>query len=212
VSAKKKTTPTDERIRDEYSAALGASLRARRKSMHLTLADVAERSGLSSPFISQLERGHTRPSMRSLQQLAVALETTATDLFDDGREVPDESRRIDHFRAVDRRGLSQSEGEPDVHVLPITRGATQFQAFDWIDGPRAWEGPFVHRNDEVMYVLEGAIEVELDGALHVVETGDSISYSGGVQHRWRATTARSRVIVIVASEHLGRTDPPATAD
>jgi len=196
----------DERVRDESSAALGASLRARRKSMHLTLADVAERSGLSSPFISQLERGHTRPSMRSLQQLAVALETTATDLFDDGREVPETERRIDHFRAADRRGFRQSDGEPDVQVLPITRGAHQFQAFDWVDGPRNWEGPFVHRNDEVMYVLEGAIDVELDGEVFTVETGDSISYSGGVQHRWRSTTARSRVIVIVASEHLGRDD------
>jgi mannose-6-phosphate isomerase-like protein (cupin superfamily) len=88
-------------------------------------------------------------------------------------------------------------------VLPITRGSSQFQAFDWIDGPHEWEGPFVHRNDEVMYVLEGAVEVELDGELFVVETGDSIIYSGGVEHRWRAVTARSRVLVVVASEHLG---------
>lgn len=177
--------------------------------MGLTLAEVAERSGLSSPFISQLERGHTRPSMRSLQQLAVALETTATDLFDDGRDDAPEERRVDHFRAAERRGFTQSEGEPDVRVLPITRGASQFQAFDWIDGPRNWEGPFVHRNDEVMYVLEGAIEAELDGETYIVETGDSITYSGGVQHRWRATTARSRVLVIVASEHLRRSGPDA---
>ncbi|CAN5638306.1 XRE family transcriptional regulator [soil metagenome] len=174
--------------------------------MGLTLADVAERSGLSSPFISQLERGHTRPSMRSLQQLAVALDTTATDLFDDRRDTPSAERRIDHFQAAERRGFKQSEGEPDVQVLPITRGGGQFQAFDWIDGPHDWEGPFVHRNDEVMYVLEGAIEAELDGVTYVVETGDSITYSGGVQHRWRATTKRSRVIVIVASEHITAQD------
>ena len=196
-------SPRDERIRDEQSAALGRSLRARRTAMGLTLAQVAERSGLSSPFISQLERGHTRPSMRSLQQLAAALETTPIDLFDHGIDGPrDEQRRIDHFRAAERRAFAQSDTEPDVHVLPVTRGSGQFQAFDWIDGPHDWEGPFVHRNDEVMYVLEGAVEVDLDGTVHVVETGDSISYRGGVQHRWRATTARSRVLVIIASEHV----------
>jgi len=208
--------PTDGRIRDEQTAALGRSLRVRRTRLRLTLAEVARRSGLSAPFISQLERGHTRPSMRSLQQIAAALGTTTTDLFDHGLDGPEaEGRRIDHFRAAERRAFAQSDADAATHVLPVTRGSGHFQAFDWVDGPREWEGPFVHRNDEVMYVLEGAIEVDLDGTVHVVETGDSITYSGGVQHRWRATTPRSRVIVIVASERVrpdGAPSPTGAAD
>lgn len=49
---------------------LGAKLRALRKSRGYTLADVGERAGLSVSFLSDVERGRTRPSLDTLQKLA----------------------------------------------------------------------------------------------------------------------------------------------
>ena len=49
--------------------------------LDLTLAAVAERSGLSVPFLSQIENERARPSMRSLQRMADALNTTAVELL-----------------------------------------------------------------------------------------------------------------------------------
>jgi transcriptional regulator with XRE-family HTH domain len=62
---------------------VGVAVRRRRRAMALTLAAVAERSGLSVPFLSQIENERARPSERSLQQIADALDTTTTD--DPGR-------------------------------------------------------------------------------------------------------------------------------
>src|SRR3954470_8779782 len=61
--------------------ALGRAIRAPRRERGLTLRQVAAASGLSQPFLSQLELGRSRPSMRSLFRIATALGTTQQTLL-----------------------------------------------------------------------------------------------------------------------------------
>lgn len=65
------------------AAALGQRLRARRRELDLTLAQVAQRAGLSLPYISNLERGQGNPTYDALQAVAQALETTMAELVGD---------------------------------------------------------------------------------------------------------------------------------
>src|SRR3954466_16270495 len=60
---------------------VGAAVRRRRRTLQLTLAVVAERSGLSVPFLSQVENDRARPSQTSLEKVADALRTTAVELL-----------------------------------------------------------------------------------------------------------------------------------
>lgn len=74
---------------------LGARLRERRTQAGLQLAELAELAGISQAYLSYLERGHRLPPLPTLDALAVALGTTATELLSDvypwGRvEPPDE--------------------------------------------------------------------------------------------------------------------------
>src|SRR3954453_21849340 len=62
-------------------AALGRAIRSLRRDRGLTLLQAANASGLSQPFLSQLELGRARPSMRSLHRIAVALGTTQQALL-----------------------------------------------------------------------------------------------------------------------------------
>ncbi len=64
-------------------ATLGQRLRARRVGLNLTLAEVADRAGLSLPYVSNLERGRGNPTLEVMQALARALETTMTSLVGD---------------------------------------------------------------------------------------------------------------------------------
>ncbi|MGW2849116.1 helix-turn-helix domain-containing protein, partial [Streptomyces sp. NPDC001274] len=48
---------------------VGAAVRRRRRTLGLTLAVVADRSGLSVPFLSQIENERARPSARSLERV-----------------------------------------------------------------------------------------------------------------------------------------------
>ena len=63
---------------------LGERLRARRLELGLTLAEVAERAGLSLPYVSNLERGRGNPTTKALGAIAAALETELGGLVGDG--------------------------------------------------------------------------------------------------------------------------------
>lgn len=65
----------------EQPLRVGAAVRRRRRALDLTLAVVAERSGLSVPFLSQIENERARPSQNSLEKVADALRTTAVELL-----------------------------------------------------------------------------------------------------------------------------------
>ncbi len=60
---------------------LGTRLRARRTALGLTLAQVAEMSGLSLPYVSNLERGRGNPTLDALHSLAEALGQSVTDIL-----------------------------------------------------------------------------------------------------------------------------------
>ena len=55
---------------DSQMQALGAYIRDRRKNANLTLRQLAERTRLSNPYLSQIERGLHQPSVRVLRLLS----------------------------------------------------------------------------------------------------------------------------------------------
>src|SRR5262245_57925144 len=67
--------------KEKQPVRVGAAVRRRRRALELTLAVVAERSGLSVPFLSQIENDRARPSTSSLEKVADALRTTAVELL-----------------------------------------------------------------------------------------------------------------------------------
>lgn len=81
--------------RDEGEA-FGAHLRELRTARGLTQAQLAESARTSTPFISQLERGVTTPTLGMLLRLAAALKCRPSDLikiFDRGPRLSPKSRK-----------------------------------------------------------------------------------------------------------------------
>ncbi|MER6995905.1 XRE family transcriptional regulator [Streptomyces sp. NPDC000410] len=175
---------------DKETLRVGSAIRRRRRALDLTLAAVAARSGLSVPFLSQIENERARPSMRSLQRVADALETSAVELL----SAADSARTVDVVRA-DEGGPSTA---PSVRTL--VRGHHQLHAVE-VTGEQDAGREYQHRNDELMYVAEGAVEVEAEGRAYRLEKGDTLHLSGGVRHRWRATLPGTRLLVVAVADH-----------
>ncbi|MFG3542776.1 helix-turn-helix domain-containing protein [Streptomyces clavifer] len=174
---------------DKEGLRVGAAVRRRRRTLGLTLAVVAGRSGLSVPFLSQIENERARPSPRSLDRVAEALETTTERL----RAAADSARAVDVVRAGAGDGVRR-----------LVRGRHQLSALEFL-GEQDLGREFQHRNDEVMYVVEGAVEVEAEGQAHRLGRGDTLFLSGGVRHRWRATVPDTRLLVVAVAEHIDAT-------
>lgn len=83
--------------------ALGSFIRSQRRLANLSLRDLAERTAVSNPYLSQIERGLHEPSVRVLRSIAKALNLSAETLLaqaglldeDQGREGGDGAPRTD---------------------------------------------------------------------------------------------------------------------
>src|SRR3954453_21999136 len=94
---------------DPTVAAVGPRVKALREAMDLSLRDLAERSGVSAPMLSQVERGETSPTLQVASRIASGLELRLSQLL-----------RLDEEGTVSivRRG----EGRPP-GPAPAPRGA-----------------------------------------------------------------------------------------
>ncbi|MFD4633213.1 helix-turn-helix domain-containing protein [Streptomyces sp. NPDC058284] len=178
---------------------VGSAVRRRRRQLELTLAVVARRSGLSVPFLSQIENERARPSTRSLQRVADALCTTDVELL----AAADPARTVEVVRADDDTDLDGST--PEARVRELARGHHQLHALEFI-GDHDEGREFQHRNDELMYVVEGAVEMEAEGRAYRLGRGDTLFLTGGVRHRWRATVPDTRVLVVAVGDHIEAVD------
>ncbi|MFG3656275.1 helix-turn-helix domain-containing protein [Streptomyces sp. NPDC047706] len=175
----------------EQPLRVGAAVRRRRRALELTLAVVAERSGLSVPFLSQVENDRARPSQSSLEKVADALRTTAVELL----AAADPACSVDVVRA------DTTEPGPFPQVRSLVRGHHQMHASEFTGDHEAGR-EFQYRNDQLMYVADGAVEIEAEGRAYRLGRGDTLYLTGGVRHRWRATVPDTRVLVVAVAEHI----------
>ncbi|MGW0625144.1 helix-turn-helix domain-containing protein [Streptomyces sp. NPDC002758] len=177
--------------KEQQPVRVGAAVRRRRRALELTLAVVAQRSGLSVPFLSQIENDRARPSRSSLEKVADALRTTAVELL----AAADPACSVDVVRA------ESAEQDFAPRVRSLVRGHHQLHASEFT-GDHDVGREFQHRNDELMYVADGAVEIEAEGRAYRLGRGDTLYLTGGVRHRWRATVPDTRVIVVAVAEHI----------
>ncbi|MER6557090.1 XRE family transcriptional regulator [Streptomyces sp. NPDC001027] len=181
----------------EQPLRVGAAVRRRRRSLELTLAVVAERSGLSVPFLSQIENDRARPSTSSLEKVADALRTTAVELL----AAADPACSVDVVRAEIVEPGAGAGPEPEPRSRSLVRGHHQMHASEFTGDHDAGR-EFQYRNDQLMYVADGAVEIEAEGRAYRLGRGDTLYLTGGVRHRWRATVPDTRVVVVAVAEHI----------
>ena len=67
---------------------VGLRVKALREAMDLSLRDLAERSGVSAPMLSQVERGETSPTLQIATRIAHGLELRLSQLLAPATRIP----------------------------------------------------------------------------------------------------------------------------
>ncbi len=178
---------------DAVAATLGAALRRLRKAQGLTLQQLAFRCGLSQPFLSQLENGKAMPSLMALHYVAQALETTAHSLLQ-----PRERLDISLVRHGEGETYQLVEG---ASVRFLTRGGSHLMEPNEVEfDPGTGTVNTGHEGEEVIYVLEGCLRVELEGSPPVVlAQGDVYTYPATIPHTITAAGQTGCRFLVVSS-------------
>jgi len=160
------------------TSAVGRRMRELREGRRLRLRDIADRTGLSESFLSQLERGRTNASVASLLKIAEALDITVADLFDDQGGRP----RVLH--KFERPMISFGTAAQKYMLTP--RPLENLEVFTATIGPGGSSGDeaYTHGDSEELFlVISGELDLELGDNVHRMHTGDSICYRSSVKHR-----------------------------
>ena len=179
---------------DDTAAYLGARVRQLRLERGLTLKALGGEAGLSHPFLSQLERGLARPSVGSVERIAQALGVPVTALWVRRRDTPVRLARAGE-------GTITPHAEPGapggIRALPGDESALRVR--EWSGGSRSWPREMETAAGELLvYVVRGALEVDLDGIVHALDEGDALRFDGEMPHRMRRSGAVTTRALLVA--------------
>ena len=180
---------------NDTAAHLGARVRQLRQDRGLTLKALGRESGLSHPFLSQLERGLARPSVGSLERIAQALEVPVSALWTATAPEPARVARAGEGAVIPH---AEPRAPGGVRELPLSDRALRVR--EWSGGGRSWpEQTATTTGEVVLCVVRGALEVEVDGDVHALEAGDALRFDGRLPHRVRRSgPATTRALYFAA--------------
>lgn len=155
---------------------LGQRLRDRRLALDLTLKEVADRAGLSVGFISQIERGITTPSISSLVNVSRVLGAHVSDFLSQPKVTAPTTRQSErpHY-AVGGNALVYER-------LSTTFPGNVLRSLIIHEPPGYRSEPIAHEGEEIFFVLDGELTVEVDGEQVVLLAGDSIHFPSTRTH------------------------------
>lgn len=175
-------------------AFVGASVRELRLARQRTLQDLAGATGLSVGHLSQVERGISTPSVSALRAIAQGLGVTVGWFF---RAAPEGEGGEGAYvvRAGARRRLRYASGLTDELLSPHLGGALELLLSRFAPGAESGAQPYAHRGEEAGLVIEGRLEIWIEGERFELGAGDSFAFPSARAHRYRNPADRETVVV-----------------
>jgi transcriptional regulator with XRE-family HTH domain len=156
---------------------LGRKIRDLRLRRGLTVQQLAEATGLSKGFVSQVENGRTSPSLATLQDLARSLETSVAYLVVEEDQAPYVVRR------AARPNMSVNGNGSRVEVMSAQpRRNLELLHAELPPGVSMSDKRQFHHGEEVVLCVEGRVSLTSGEHVVILEVGDSCHYDGRVPH------------------------------
>lgn len=178
-------------------ANLGESMRRLREEQQLSLRALAERTGFSASFLSQVENGQASPSIASMERIAAALGVTLSQFFQtaEGKAAPAV------VRVAERVRLDSKWSRARIEALATARPGARLDPILVTLDPGSTSGTraFTSSGEEFALLLEGSAVLTLGTMEQLLECGDSVIIRAGIARRWRNDTLSPTKIIIVTA-------------
>lgn len=164
---------------------IGERIRALRKAKGLSLAELAEQSGIAEATLYSIEGHLVSPPLGNLVSLARVFEISMGDFFGDNGDSSfcivrkGDRKTVSRFNSTDGKGGGYSyeslgHQKKNRHMQPFLVTLTPHDS--------ANVEPNQHIGEEILFVLEGKVEVKLLDKTEILNPGDSIYYDSTMPH------------------------------
>jgi len=191
-------SPANDPERDEVARAVGRAVRRVRTSLGWSMRDAAAKAGMSQPFLSDLENGRATPSITTLYRLSDTLGVAPQDLL------PPMAADAVVVRAGGGLTINPVDDTPGGAVSRLVAGGpgriVEARRYSLSPGQPVGDW-FEHDGEDLLFVVEGVVWVELGGARDVREerlaAGDTLWHESQVPHRWRVDETVGAELLLV---------------
>lgn len=176
------------RLKDErekiLELAIGREVRAHRRQQNITVAELAQLTGISIGMVSKIENGNTSPSLSTLQTLSNALGVTLTSFFrrfeesrsaihtkaGEGVEMERAGTRAGHqYNLLGHLGSNASGVMVEPYLITLNEESDIFPTFQ-------------HDGIEMLYMLEGEVSYRHGDHLYILKSGDTLFFDADAPH------------------------------
>ncbi len=184
---------------------IGARVRALRESSSLSLRELAQRSGVSAPMLSQVERGDTSPTLAVAARIAAGLELRLSQLLR-----LDEDGAVTVVRAGERRrGGNRRRGhrfEVMTAAQPGQRAELSRHTLAPGGATGAVDDPPMHEpgSRETALIEQGTVVLVCDGRPHRLDQGDCVTFDADLPHHFENPGEHDAAFLAVVSAGLRR--------
>jgi transcriptional regulator with XRE-family HTH domain len=186
-------------------AVIGARVKALRESSGLSLRDLTERSGVSAPMLSQVERGETSPTLTVAARIAAGLDLRLSQLLR-----LDESGAVTIVRASQRRHGGNKRRGHSFEVLTSDQPGQRAELSRHTLAPGGATGaaddPPMHEpgSRETAFVEDGTVLLICDGISHELKEGDCVTFDADLPHHFENPSTADAAFLAVVSAGLRR--------
>jgi transcriptional regulator with XRE-family HTH domain len=185
--------------------ALGARVKALREASGLSLRDLAARSGVSAPMLSQVERGETSPTLTVAGRIAAGLDLRLSQLLR-----LDEDGAVTVVRAGQRRrGGNRARGH-SFEVMTAAQPGQRAELSRHVLAPAGATGapddPPIHEpgSRETALVERGAVVLVCDGRRYELAAGDCVTFDADLPHHFENPGKEEAAFLAVVAAGLRR--------
>ena len=183
--------------------AIGPRVKALREAMNLSLRDLAVRSGVSAPMLSQVERGETSPTLQVAARIAAGLELRLSQLLR-----LDETGSVSVVRAGEGRTGGADGHRYEILSPPLPGQRAELSRHRL--APGATTGgpgdPPMHEPGarETAVVEAGTLTLFVDEQRHRLTAGDTVTFDADLPHHFENPGKEEAVLLAVVSAGLRR--------
>lgn len=194
---------TDAKEREELKELnLGQKIKALRQRKGISLEEMARRTNLSQPLLSQIESEVVAPPVATLLKIARALSVNISYFF--------QTEEVEEKKAVVIRKNERKKVFRRIHEDPAKVGY-YYESLAYPKADRHME-PFQvefeakkkedliffnHKGEEFVFVLEGQLEFNYENEVYLLEPGDSLYFDSSLPHAFRAVGRKNALALDV---------------
>ena len=191
----------EERIY-EIRSAIGKRIKSIRKERGFSLEELAKRTGFAKSYLSQIENLRREPSISTLAKIAYKL---GVDLFFllGGEAQQSDEPILSIVKSSERKMIRRPFGSSGYlyESISFKKLDKLMDAYVISTGFEFPLEPFVHEGEELVYVLEGKQQLEVDGRKYIVEEGDCYYLDSKRSHFAKSIGEKqAKVLAVFASK------------